>query len=219
MGFILGIDEAGRGAVVGPLVIGGVLISAENEEKLKKLGVKDSKELSPEKREKLFGKIKELSEDFIILKTSAKQLDNEMERKNLNEIEIERMAQIIDSFWLKKPKVFIDAVEANTLKFKGKILSKLKNKNPEIVSENYADKTYPIVSAASILAKVTRDSEIKKLHGKYGFFGSGYPSDERTINFLENLDRKKYDEIVRLKWATSRNILENKKQKKLGEFY
>ena len=218
MGFFLGIDEAGRGAVVGPLVIGGVIISEENEKKLKKLGVKDSKELTPGKREELFEKIKELSEDYIILQISAKQIDDEMDIKNLNEIEMERMAQIIDSFSVKKPKVFIDAVEANTLKFKGKVLSRLKNKDLDIVAENHADENYPSVSAASILSKVTRDSEIKKLHEEYGFFGSGYPSDERTIKFLENLDREEYDKIVRLKWATSRNILERKNQRGLGEF-
>ena len=97
-------------------------------------------------------------------------------------------------------------------------MSIVKNKDIEIVAENYADKNYPVVSAASILAKVTRDAEIKKLHKKYGFFGSGYPGDERTIKFLEKLDKEEYSKIVRLKWATSKNILENKKQKKLGEF-
>ena len=100
MGFLLGIDEAGRGAVVGPLVICGLVISEKNEKKLKKFGVKDSKELSPEKREEFFDKIKELSEDFIVLKISAKQIDKEMETKSLNLIEIERITQIINSFWM-----------------------------------------------------------------------------------------------------------------------
>jgi len=218
MGFLLGIDEAGKGPVIGPLVIAGVLISEENEEKLKKLGIKDSKELSPEKRKKFFEEIKNLSEDFVVLKISAGELNREMDTKSLNEIEIGRIAQIINSFWMKRPKVYIDALEANTKKFKEKILSRLKDKKIEIIAENNADKTYPVVSAASIIAKVTRDSEIKKLHKKYGFFGSGYPSDERTIEFLEKLDREVYNKIVRLKWETSKNILKNKKQRKLLEF-
>ncbi len=218
MGFLLGIDEAGKGPVIGPLIIAGLLISEKNSGKLRELGVKDSKELSPRKREELFNKIKKLSEDFIILETSSKQLNEEMELENLNTIEIKKMAQIIDSFNGKNPKVFIDAIEANTLKFKNKIISNLKNKEPKIVAENRADQKYPVVSAASILAKVTRDSKIKKLHEKYGFFGSGYPADERTIKFLEELDEESYNEIVRLKWSTSKRILEKKKQKGLGEF-
>ncbi len=189
MSFLLGIDEAGRGAVIGPLVIAGILISEENENKLKKLGVKDSKELSPEKREELFDKIKKLSEDFIILKISAKQIDNEMETKSLNEIEIKRIGQIIDSFWLKKPKVFVDAVEANTEKFKNKVLEKLKNKDENIVAENEADNKYVVVGGASILAKVTRDREIEKLHSKYGFFGS-LPYQERILIENRKGDRK-----------------------------
>ncbi len=218
MGFLLGIDEAGKGPVIGPLIIAGVIISEENSGKLRELGVKDSKELSPRKREELFSKIKELSEDFIILETSSKQLNDEMELENLNTIEIKKMAQIIDSFESKNPEVFIDAIEANTLKFKDKIISHLKNKELKIVAENRADQKYPVVSAASILAKVTRDSKIKKMHEKYGFFGSGYPADGRTIKFLEELDEKSYNEIVRLKWSTSKRILEKKKQKGLGEF-
>jgi len=218
MGFLLGIDEAGKGPVIGPLIIAGVLISKENSGKLRELGVKDSKDLSPGKRNELFSKIKKLSEDFIILETSSKQLNEEMELENLNTIEIKKMAQIINSFESKKPEIFIDAIEANTLKFKEKILSKLKNKEVKIVAENRADQKYPVVSAASILAKVTRDSKVKKLHEKYGFFGSGYPADERTIKFLEELDEKSYNEIVRLKWSTSKRILEKKKQKGLGEF-
>ena len=218
MVFLLGIDEAGKGPVIGPLIIAGVLISKENSGKLRELGVKDSKDLSPGKRNELFSKIKKLSEDFIILETSSKQLNEEMELENLNTIEIKKMAQIINSFESKKPEIFIDAIEANTLKFKEKILSKLKNKEVKIVAENRADQKYPVVSAASILAKVTRDSKVKKLHEKYGFFGSGYPADERTIKFLEELDEKSYNEIVRLKWSTSKRILEKKKQKGLGEF-
>ena len=98
MGFLLGIDEAGKGPVIGPLVIAGVLISEENEEKLKKLGIKDSKELSPEKRKKFSEEIKNLSEDFVVLKISAGELNREMDTKSLNEIEIGRIAQIINSF-------------------------------------------------------------------------------------------------------------------------
>jgi ribonuclease HII len=218
MGFILGINEAGRGAVIGHLVIAGLLIKDSKEKKLKEIGVKDSKKILPEKREEILRKIKKIADDYIILKISSKQLNKEMEKKNLNEIEITRIAQIINSFWMRKPKVFVDAVEANIEKFKEKILVKLKNKDIKLVAENKADDKFIVVGGASILAKVYRDKEIKKLNEKYGFFGSGYPSDERTIEFLKKLNRNKYDEIVRLKWIISKNILEERNQKKLNNY-
>lgn len=218
MAHFLGIDEAGRGAVIGPLVMCGVLISEENCEKLKKLGVKDSKELTPEKREKLFEDIKELAQDYLIVQISAKQLDEQMKRKNLNEIEIEKMSQIIESFWLKKPKIYIDAIECNTEKFRKKLLTKIQNKELELICENKADSKYVVVGAASIMAKVIRDNEIKKLHETHGNFGSGYPSDEGTIKFLEGLGEKVIKEVARLEWETTKRLLSSKKNKSLFEF-
>jgi len=218
MDFILGIDEAGRGALIGPLVIAGLLIKKSKEKKLKELGVKDSKKILPKKRIEIDKEIKKIADDYIILKISSKQLNKEMEKRNLNEIEITRIAQIINSFWIRKPKVFIDAIETNTEKFRNKILKKLKNKDIEIITENFADEKFVIVGGASILAKVERDKEISKLHKECGFFGSGYPSDERTVKFLKKIDRNKYNEIVRLKWITSENILKERNQKKLLDY-
>lgn len=218
MSYSLGIDEAGRGAVVGPLVIAGLLIKKSKQKKLREMDVRDSKEILPKKREELAKKIKKIADDYIILKISSRQLNKEMERRNLNEIEVSRIAQIINSFWMRKPEIYLDSVEANTEKFKSKVLAKLKNKDVNIVVENYADCKYVVVSGASILAKVARDKEIEKLHKKYGFFGSGYSSDERTIEFLKKLKKDEYREIVRLKWITSKNILEEKYQRTLGEF-
>jgi len=218
MDFILGIDEAGRGALIGPLVIAGLLIKKSKEKKLKELGVKDSKKILPKKRIEIDKEIKKIADDYIILKISSKQLNKEMEKRNLNEIEITRIAQIINSFWIRKPKVFIDAIETNTEKFRNKILKKLKNKDIEIITENFADEKFVIVGGASILAKVERDKEISKLHKECGFFGSGYPSDERTVKFLKKIDRNKYNEIVRLKWITSENILKERSQKKLLDY-
>lgn len=180
--------------------------------------VRDSKKILPEKRKEMIDEIKKIADDYIVLKISSKQLNKEMERRNLNEIEITRIAQIINSFWMRKPKIYLDSVEANTEKFRRKILEKLKDKEGDIVAENEADNKYVVVGGASILAKVTRDKEIEKLHGKYGQFGSGYSSDERTIEFLKKLDKESYNEIVRLKWVTSKNILEEKSQRKLGDY-
>jgi len=180
--------------------------------------VRDSKKILPEKRKEIIKEIKKIADDYIVLKISSKQLNKEMEKRNLNEIEITKIAQIINSFWMRKPIVYLDSVEANTEKFKRKVLEKLKSREENIIAENEADNKYVVVGGASILAKVTRDKEIEKLHDKYGFFGSGYPSDERTIEFLKNLNKDSYNEIVRLKWITSKNILEERAQKKLDYY-
>jgi len=88
------------------------------------------------------------------------------------------------------------------------------------VAENFADRKYPVVSAASIIAKVERDKEIKKLHKKYGFFGSGYTSDERTIRFLKDWIKKnkEFPDIVRKTWVTAEELKKLKEQKKLDGF-
>jgi len=218
MGYLLGIDEAGKGPVIGPLVICGCLIEEEREDELKKIGVKDSKLLFPKKREKLFPKIKEICSEFLAVEITPRQLNAEMDILNLNQIELARVAKIVNHFSDRNPKIFIDSFEANTDKFTEKLREILKNKNLEIISENRADRKYPVVSAASIIAKVTRDGKIKELHKTYGDFGSGYPADPKTISFLQKLDEKEFEGIVRTKWSTAQRIIERRKQKKLEGF-
>ena len=176
---ILGIDEAGRGAVIGPMVLAGVVIDEKDSKKLIEMGVKDSKMLTPMKREDLFDKVKDIAIDNVILQIAAHEIDRQRETINLNMIEAQMMAQIIKS--MKADKAYVDAPQVSTNKFKVLLLDLAKN-HTEIISENKADETYPVCSAASILAKVTRDREIEKLKKKVNHdFGVGYPHDERTI--------------------------------------
>jgi ribonuclease HII len=218
MGFLLGIDEAGKGPVIGPLVIAGCLIEDKYGQNLSEMGIKDSKELSPKKREELYVRIKDISSDFLCLIVTPQQLNSEMDILNLNQIELARAAKIINAFSKKNPKVVIDAFEANTDRFTRKVRVLLENKGLEIISENKADKNHPVVGAASILAKVTRDREIEKLHKIYGCFGSGYPADPKTKEFLKMLDEKEFPKIVRMKWSTAQKIIESRKQKGLTHF-
>ena len=99
------------------------------------------------------------------------------------------------------------------------ILGQLSYK-PKIISEHYADSTYPIVSAASILAKVERDRRVQELRSQYGEFGSGYSTDERTIKFLEDYykENRRFPPIVRRSWETLRNIVSRIEQSKLRDF-
>lgn len=209
---IAGIDEAGRGAVIGPMVIACVLV--ENENKLAELGVKDSKLLSPEKRKELYKEIVKVAKDYVVIKIPAREIDEMRKRYSLNVIEAVKIAEIINA--LKPEKVFVDCPQVNTVKFTELLRSMLKHK-ATIIAENFADAKYPVVAAASIIAKVERDREIEKLKKEFNFdFGVGYPHDERTINFLKRFKELPY--CVRKSWVTAIDIEKRKKQKKLEDF-
>ena len=205
---ILGIDEAGRGPVLGPLVICGYLVDKKNMAKLKKTGVRDSKQLSPTRRSRLAPELKKIANDFTVIKISAEEIDNMRATINLNRIEIEKMREIIDA--LQPDKVIVDSLERNTERF----ISKLGCSMP-VVAENFADRKYPVVSAASVIAKVARDAEIAKLHKKHGNIGSGYPSDERTVRFLNDCMKKNkgLPYFVRKSWLTVERMTSEREQK------
>src|SRR2546428_13156743 len=148
---ISGIDEAGRGALIGPMVISGVSIDQKDEKKLRLLGVKDSKVLSPEKREKLSKLITKFAKDIVVIRVQACKIDDYRAKGvNLDKIEAMKMAEIIKI--LNSERIYIDSLEANPPRFKQMIMKNLENKEKDLVVENYADETYIAVSAASIIA-------------------------------------------------------------------
>jgi|SRR3989338_5904708 len=196
----------------------GYLIDESKMHELKSLGAKDSKMLTAEKRETLSPLLKEMADDFVVLKITAKEIDELRNETNLNVIEIGRMQHIINI--MKPDKVIIDSPEVNTAVFSRKVMSSVKEKNIKIVCENFADKKYPVVSAASVIAKVERDAEIRKLHEKHGFFGSGYSHDEITIEFLKAWIKKnkEFPPFVRKSWFTAQRIKEEKEQAPISRF-
>jgi ribonuclease HII len=204
---IAGVDDAGRGAVIGPLAIAGILMKKEDLPKLTQLGVKDSKLLSPHRRETLAIQIKQLAQKHTVIKLSPKEIDTIVETgkklHKLNWLEAQTMAKVIQT--LKPDKAIVDASDVLEERFKQHILECLSFKIP-IISEHKADKNYPIVSAASIIAKVERDKEITELIGKHGDLGSGYPSDPKTINFLKQCLQKTstYPDFVRKSWKPAK---------------
>lgn len=214
---ILGIDEAGRGSVIGPLVVAGVMIDEKDEEKLRKIGVKDSKMLKPHQRERLYPLIKKIAKDYVALQVSAKEIDELMKIKNLNIIEAEKMAQIIKT--LGADIAYVDTPQASTEKFKAILLNLAKN-HTKIIAENYCDETYPVCSAASIIAKVERDREVEKIKKIVGFnFGVGYSHDKRSIEFVKKcLKDKKCLEYIRHSWVTVDGLKSKKEQKSLKEY-
>jgi ribonuclease HII len=206
-------------AVIGPLIITGVSIDLKQIYELKKIRIKDSKELSPKRRESLAKHIERIAKDIIVLKTGPCKIDNYRKQGiNLNKLETIKFAEIIN--YLKPDMVYVDAHDVNISKLE-KILNKMIKVKTKLVVEHYADKKYPIVSAASIISKVERDAEIEKLKNKHGDIGSGYPSDPITINWLENwLEKnKKFPDFVRKTWITAEILESEHKQSKLHDFF
>jgi len=204
---IAGIDEAGKGCVIGPLVIAGV--SCNTPEKLLEIGVKDSKKLKHSRRLELGREIREISK-VSILKISALELNKLMVQKNLNQILKEGYAQVI--LKLQPKIVYVDCPDVVSDRF-GKNLESMTGVS--VVSEHKADEKFPIVAAASIIAKVERDKEIEELKRKYGDFGSGYASDPKTRSYLNRIIREgEIPPFVRKKWKTLSKLM----QRRLSEF-
>lgn len=217
---VSGVDEAGRGSVIGPLVIAGVSLEEKDLPKLVDIGVKDSKLLSPQKRETLAKQIRELALNCHVVSLSPVEIDQVVETgkrlHRLNRFEAQAMARVITI--LKPEVVYVDAADVLADRFGEHIAENLDFKL-KIVSEHKADITYPIVSAASIIAKVERDMEISVLQKKHGNIGCGYPSDSKTIKFLGDWIRKfgSYPDFVRKSWKTSKRVKRESdtRQKKL----
>ena len=208
MELILGIDDAGRGPVIGPMVLAGCLIDKSFEKELKKIGVRDSKELTQRRREFLSEKIKNIAETFEITITYPKDIDGSLNGGvNLNVLEAIKTAEIINKVnkGFKKITVVIDCPSVSIEKWKDLVRQRVKNlSNLEIVCEHKADKNHVVVGAASILAKLIREKEMDKLKEIYGTeIGSGYPSDPLTLKFLDKYAKKHEDKgIFRKTWET-----------------
>lgn len=205
MGTLLGIDEAGRGPVIGPLVVAGFLIKTKNLPALNKLGLKSSKLLSFQKRQELTEAILSLAQECEIQKIQPPVLD----QTSLNQLTARSSAKLINL--LKPTQVILDAPAfGQGVENYRRLVKKLCGTRCQIIAKNKADETEPVVSAASIIAKYYRDAEIRVLHKTYGDFGSGYAHDLKTRQFLQ----KYFDEhhcfpknLVRHKWSTIQKIL------------
>ena len=217
MALVCGIDEAGRGPVIGPLVVCGVLFTEEKAEQLAAMGAKDSKLLSPQKRERLFSQIQAAAERVELILLSPEEIDAAVLAKDssLNELETAAMASAINR--LRPDKAYIDCPSTNVAGWLSELRRMLDFTPKEIIAEHKADAKYPLVGAASILAKVTRDREIEALKAKFHVdFGSGYPADPKTKAFIE----KHYRDFpfFRKSWETYRRIAEKDVQGTLDGF-
>ena len=176
MDSICGIDEAGRGPVIGPMVLCAAVFDKKGVEKLKELRVRDSKLVSPQRRRYLEPLIKQIALEFKITAVSPSEIDRVRKKMSLNDIEALKVAQMVQSLKAKPGKIIVDAADSVAENYKKRIIHFLQQADkgivvPAIVSEHKADVKYPEVSAASILAKVERDRQVEKLRQKHGDFG------------------------------------------------
>jgi ribonuclease HII len=221
MTIIVGVDEAGRGPVLGPLVMVALAVKEENVKKLEWMGVKDSKLLSSSVREELFDQLRDVVEDFRIEVIEPDAIDlslNETE-SNLNWLEADTSARLVSQ--LDPDKIIVDCPSINLTAYKDYFANKLSQAikdKAELIVEHKADMNYVVVAAASILAKVIRDRNIEKTKNEIGIdFGSGYMSDKKTQDFLDKY-HEEHRHLFRKSWKSYSNAIEKKRQSKLGDF-
>jgi ribonuclease HII len=233
VGIILcGADEAGRGAILGPLVVSIVAVRNTSMRRLSDIGVRDSKLLSGKRRRQLYNEIEGIASEIKVKCIFPSEINeamanhisiNELEAKNFSEL-FDSMKSEVNSIYLDSPDVIPERFGVRFGMYSTKNTRVVGIKTPRakgvqytrVVAEHKADAKYPVVSAASIIAKVTRDSEIQKLEKRLKFkIGSGYPSDDYTIRAIkENIKSVPLNEHVRNRWIT----LERIKQRSLLEF-
>jgi ribonuclease HII len=218
--YLCGVDEAGRGPVIGPLVVASFSISEDKLKHIESLGVKDSKKLTAKRRTELFSEILGLQGIYYFRVLSPNFLNKEMKNHTLNQIELLAFKEAIVGLKVPINRAICDSCDVNANRFSDNLKEALGDEfsSCEIIASHKAEDKYPIVAAASILAKVKRDELIKKIEKDAGVsFGSGYPSDPKTIKFLEDYYKinNSFPDFVRTEWKTLANIQRSVSQRKL----
>ena len=210
-----GVDEAGSGSVMGPLVVGAVYV--EDDTELMELGVRDSKKLTPKRREAMFDRILDIADAYSVVTISADDIDLRRERESLNEIELAMFVDATNRYPVLR--VYADCPDVNEMSFQSALTARLGG--TEVIARHKADDTYPVVSAASIIAKVTRDRLIEDISKEFGeSIGSGYPSDKVTTGFIEKWIKEngRSPPYTRNSWETVRAIKSRLSVRKLTDW-
>lgn len=198
---ILGIDEAGRGCVLGPLVVAAYCIEGDDAV-LRAAGADDSKRLSAKKRLLVRQRLDELGEHAVVAISAA-----EIDAGNLNTLEEQAIVALVERFRPDIVKVDALGPPSGIPRVIARLQAAL-DVQPEWVMEPKADHTYPVVGAASIYAKTTRDAALDQACATHGDLGSGYPSDPKTRAWLESWarSRQEWPAFVRTRWGTIRDL-------------
>jgi ribonuclease HII len=216
-----GVDEAGRGAVIGPMVVAGVCFREKDMRELERIGVRDSKELSRKERAEKYGQVVGIAKSICICVVQTTEIDDHVSFNRLNHLEALAMAQVIDN--MNADSVFVDCCDVNQEKFKANILSNLKRRirirkgKLDIFSFHHADSLHLAVSAASIVAKVIREEELGNIKRVHQGIGSGYPSDKKTAGFIKSWINEAGvpPPFVRNSWLPVKRLLRERQQRQL----
>ena len=217
---IVGVDEAGRGPVLGPLVVGLLSIPSGDEDMLVEQNISDSKHHTAKQREEQYEWILQQAEkrdwyvDTIVCPPS--KIDQGVAGEGLNILEVDLFATILNRYnkhYDTTCNIILDACDVNQQRFTNRITTRMTNwpkENSTIQSEHKADANHRIVGGASIIAKVVRDRIMETLEEALGFaIGSGYPSDPKTIAALPDLiGPEEIHTDVRWSWATVKRFWE-----------
>ena len=206
--FIGGVDEAGRGALVGPLIVAGISIKSSRLHELVKIGIKDSKMLSPKQRRSLIPKLVDQVECICICKLTPSDVDDGVSNSSLNVLEAKAMAVVIENIF--PDTVFIDSCDVNPIRFRKSVSEFVcVNRPRRIISLHRAEDASIAVAGASIIAKVTRDYEMLRIRQEYGEMGSGYPSDKKTKRFVREWIEKNNTPrtFIRESWKPMKMLL------------
>lgn len=217
--YILGVDEAGRGPVLGPLVYSVFICPNDKEKNLREFGVRDSKVLTPQNRDAILTKLRNnFGYGWCSRAISPQEISNSMlqQKINLNELSFNTVYSLLDKV-LKDLKLKVKRIFVDTLGKPEKYQAKLEDRYSGIKFTvcSKADSIYPVVGAASIVAKTTRDSSLKNFPLPSNIsreYGSGYPGDPLTIRWLDANAHPVhgFPDIVRFSWSSAEKVLERK---------
>ncbi|NYT01470.1 MAG: ribonuclease HII [Methanosarcinales archaeon] len=203
---LLGIDEAGKGPVIGSMFVAGVVVAEEDLFDFAAIGVKDSKLLPPARREVMEKRIISLAREHYVLEVSCQMIDELRQVMTMNEIMVRAHAQVLSR--LQADRAMLDASDVKAGRFAERVKA-ASGTSMEVLAEHKADRNHMVVAAASILAKVRRDRSIRELEASLSCkIGSGYPSDQDTMRFLENWvkENNELPPCSRKSWATARRV-------------
>jgi ribonuclease HII len=208
-----GVDEAGKGPVLGSMFAAAVRADPETLPD----DVGDSKDIAPTRREELAVAIHDVAEAVTVVEIPVERID--ADDTDMNGLTVAAHAEALRGVVGTGDQGYVDAGDTNAVRFERRVGSRVPV-DVDIRAEHGADETYPIVGAASIVAKVRRDTHVAGLTAEYGDVGSGYPSDPTTRTFLREFvaDNDRLPECARRSWQTSQDALAAAEQASLGDF-
>jgi len=207
----VGVDEAGKGPVLGAMVVAAV---RGDPDRLP--SVDDSKALPADRRAVLAPAIREVA-DASVVAVPPRLIDRPA--TDMNALGVAAHGAAASSVARAGDRVVCDAADTDAERFARRVDGAC-HVDAAVEAEHGADEGDPLVAAASILAKVERDAHVDRLAVEYGPCGSGYPSDPNTRRFLDGWVRAHGDlpACARRSWETSRAALAAAAQSSLDRF-